>query len=505
MISIILPNGSKIYQKQLGDYSNSKIKYNFKFNSIPKAGIMQEIRKYFKAKHYHQNKARFKNLSKISFNYTLLKYISGFISADMTIIAVGSHALSQKCPKNQHHVKHKPFYRQINLLDYIFGAQTYLKEVNTKFIDRFRPVPAVEFEDFCLEANLKEDWIYFQEVLAFQGQFRHLLLLNSFAYWDNVEMELRKEGFHPKGFSVKELVKWDLLRHSSNIRFTTTFNDLFRSMNKNGLMGVFNNPENVPEPYHFSHYYKYLKPEHFQTFFLQLIEECIQYGIIIPRLALGDGVFISSWAGNFTKDKNGNPTDPDASITLHDKKFYGKGFTTIAYYAWCGTRWLPVYYKTFTGSVSETKVYREVVDEFLATLNYDWKAISYDKAGHSIDNRKFNHDHNIISVIPAKKNITYDVLIDVGKDRYFCESDIPFGMSINKLGRLFDHRSQEESGFSALGPTYNMKEMNRMGLDAASIQMAKYFILQLLHALTAYKVNRSDLIMSSKAFTLVNL
>ncbi len=504
MISIILPNGSKTYQKQLDDYSNSMINYYFKFKNYPKPGIMQEIRKYFKAKHYHQNKARNNNLSKISFNYTLLKYITGFISADMTIVAVKSRVLSQKNPKNQHQDKHKPFYKQIDLLEYIFGAQTYLKEVNTKFIDRFRPVPAVQFEDFCSEAISKEDWIYFQEVLAFQGEFKHLLLLNSFTYWDDVEAELRKNGFHPKGFSVQELIKWDLLRHSSNMRFTTVFNDLFRSIDKTGLIDVFNNPNKVPDPYHFSHYYKYLKPKHFHNFFLQLVEECIQYGIIIPGIALGDGIFTSSWAGNFTKDKNGNPTDPEASITVHDKKFYGKGFTTIAYYAWCGSRWLPVYYKTYTGSVNETKIYTEVVDELLKVLPYNWNVISYDKAGHSIKNRKFNHDHHLISVIPAKKNITYDVLIDVGKRRFFCESDIPFGMSVNKLGRLFDHRAQEEAGFSALGPIFNMKAMNRMGLDAASIHITKYFIIQLLHALTAYKVNRPDLIMSSKAFTLVS-
>jgi len=50
-----------------------------------------------------------------------------------------------------------------------------------------------------------------------------------------------------------------------------------------------------------------------------------------------------------------------------------------------------------------------------------------------------------------------------------------------------------------------MKEMSRMGLEAASIHMLKYFIILLLHALTAYKVNRSDLVMSSKAFTMIAL
>jgi len=499
-----MPNGKKIFQKQLVICSNYKNRYHFKFNGYPKGGIMHEIRKYFKAKHYYQNKARYSPPSSLTFNCTLLKYLPDINHTDITTIALNSRALSQKSLKKQKHIEPKQSYRQNNLVDFIFSNQTHLEKVNSKFIDRFMPVPSVQKEDFCMGPQLEDDWIYFQEVPNFKGQFRHLLLLNSFAYWDDVEAELRKNRFHPKGFSVQELVKWDLLRHSSNMRFTTVFNDLFRSIDTAGLIGVLNYPNKIPEAYHFSHYYKYLKPKHFQTFFLKLVEECIQYGIILPGIALGDGIFTSSWAGNFTKDKKGNPTDPEASITVHDKKFYGKGFTTIAYYAWCGTRWLPVYYKTYSGSTNETKVYTEVVDELLTALPFEWKVISYDKAGHSIENRKFNRDHHLIGVIPARKNITYDVLIDVGKGRLFCESDIPFGMSVNKLGRLYDHRAQEEAGFSALGPTYNMKAMNRMGLDAASIHIVKYFIIQLLHALTAYKVNRPDLIMSSKAFTLVN-
>jgi len=499
-----MPDGKKIFQTQLKYSSNYKKEYKFKFHDYPKEGIMHEIRKYFKAKHYYQNKARNNIPISPSSNYTLLKYLPNKKTTDITTIAMSSLAISPKSPKRQKYIKPKQIYRQRNLLDSIFSNQIHLKTVNSKFIDRFKPIPSVEKEDFCSSSQLDEDWIYFQELPNYKGQFRHLILLNSFNYWDDIEAEIRNNGFHPKGFSVKELVKWDLLQHSSNMRFTTVFSDIFRSIDTSGLIDVFDNPNNIPEPHHYSHYYHYLKAKHFQTFFLQLVEECIRYGIIIPTIALGDGVFTSSWAGNFTKDKYGNPTDPEASITVHDRKFYGKGFTTIAYYAWCGKRWLPIYYKTYTGSVSETKVYPEVVDELISTLPYRWKVISYDKAGHSIENRKFNQDHDLIGVIPAKKNIVYDVLIDAGKGRLFCESDIPFGMSINKLGRLFDHRAQEEAGFSALGPTYNMKAMNRMGLEAASINIAKYFIIQLLHALTAYKVNRPDLIMSSKAFTLVN-
>jgi hypothetical protein len=111
----------------------------------------------------------------------------------------------------------------------------------------------------------------------------------------------------------------------------------------------------------------------------------------------------------------------------------------------------------------------------------------------------------LISVIPSRKNIKYDTLIEIGKGRYFLESYIPKGMESAKYGRLYDHRSQNEAGFSALNNNYNMKAMNKMGMEAAAIHMFKYFILALLHALTAYKVNRQDLIMKSMAFTQISI
>jgi len=63
-----MPDGKKIFQTQLKYSSNYKKEYKFKFHDYPKEGIMHEIRKYFKAKHYYQNKARnnFENTSRQS-------------------------------------------------------------------------------------------------------------------------------------------------------------------------------------------------------------------------------------------------------------------------------------------------------------------------------------------------------------------------------------------------------------------------------------------------------
>lgn len=505
MFKIILPGGRVQWQMQLDDYLGStRTTYTFKYAALPRGGVATAIESYFRARCHARKRRHARPAPPARPAGTLLAYLPKHVGKKLEFTSPRPEPGRPRSrgPPARRHARQGV---QQTLPDLLFSRRTYLKEVNSRFIDRFPPVPAVRYEDFCAGSNLAEDWVYFQEVPEFDGCFRHLLLLNSFTYWDGVEADLRACGFHPKGFSVAEIVKWDLLRHSTGIDTYARFHDVARAWDKTALEGAFERPGRVPEPHHFSHYYKYLAPDHFRAFFLQLVEECVQHGIIVPRIALGDGLFFRTWAGNFTRDKAGRPTDPEASLTRHDRKFYGKGFTTIFIFAWCGARWLPVYCKTYTGSVSENRVFREVFAEFLAVLPHEWTVAAYDRGADSAPNRGFLRGRDLIDVIPARKNITYDVLVEIGPGRYFCESSIPHGMGANKFGRLYDHRAQVEAGFSPFKGVFNMKEMNRVGLAAASTHALKYAILLLLHALTAFKVNRADLLMSAKAFTRVAL
>ena len=83
MITIILPNKKKIYQKQLESCSNYKIRYQFKYFEYPKGGILSTIQHYFKRRHNHQKKACNRAVFGPLFNYTLLKYFPDLISADI--------------------------------------------------------------------------------------------------------------------------------------------------------------------------------------------------------------------------------------------------------------------------------------------------------------------------------------------------------------------------------------------------------------------------------------
>ena len=377
----------------------------------------------------------------------------------------------------------------------------YLNTYPYMHIDRFYSVSSVLQDEFCSSPLLRDEWKYYQEIEAFTGLFQHMIALNSFKYWDEVEKEVRAKGFHPKGFSIVEFVKWEFLRHSLGIENYSKAERIFRQFNPELLKGAFEKPNRIPAPYHASHYYKWLTPTHFHTFFLRLVEDCVKYKIIVPRIVVADGLIFRTWAGNFTLDRWAKPTDPQATRTVHNKKYLGKCYNAIVFYAWCGNRWLPVDVRVITGSANENAVFHPLVEDFLKESPFKWDVFLYDSGACSAENRQFLKSEGMISGIVARKNIKREVILDVGHKRFCFADDIPDGMSLEHYKRLLNHRSQEEAGFSGFTTYNNMKRMNTTGQDAATIHVLKYMILQLLHALSAYKVNRPDLLMMYSAFS----
>jgi hypothetical protein len=141
------------------------------------------------------------------------------------------------------------------------------------------------------------------------------------------------------------------------------------------------------------------------------------------------------------------------------------------------------------------------VKKFIDESPFDWDVFLYDTGASSSDNRQFLKSEGIIPGITAKSNIKREVILDVGHKRFCFAEDIPDGMSLEQYKRLLNHRSQEEADFSGFTTYHDMKRMNSTGQDAATIHVLKFLILQLLHALSAYKVNRPDLLMMYSAFS----
>lgn len=496
MITVILHNRIVCRQKQIDDYLNGVQRQNYTIWRVRRVPIYPTIEVSFRRKtpKKHTHKRRLPKL----YQRSLARYLQTTrIIEEQTFIVERIGELNQYQPFSGD-IPQSPPEMSLKL------EGPYLTTFPFMHLGRFQSVQSVVQVDYCSSPLLTDSWQYYQEVDSFTGLFQDMIALNCFAYWDTVEAEIREKGFHPKGFTVVEFIKWEMLRHSTGITSYTDAQRIFQNYDPEKLKGAFEKPSHIPAPYHASHYYKWLTPVHFRTFFQKLVEDCIDLKIIIPRIAIADGLIFRTWAGNFTLDRWMKPTDPGASITVHNKKMLGKCYNAIIFYAWCGDRWLPVDLYTITGSANENSLFQPLVEKFLDTSPHKWTVLLYDTGACSAENREYLKNVGIISGITARSNIKKSVVLDLGNRKFCFADDIPDGMSLEQYKRLLNHRSQIEAGFSGFTTFHHMKQMNTMGRDAAEIHVLKYLILQLLHAIAAYKVNRPDLLMMYSAFSALN-
>lgn len=492
------PTGKIVYQTQLYHFINLSSDEAMKIKKVTR----KQINAFLQGKNISSHSARNRQKRTPTFiQYTL----DAFVQPIPHKRPVAYIKRGRKRPKAIYSLQTLALHQtpQHLALQLPFSKQTFLKFMKHQHIDRFKRVPTVTFNDYCSDKISHEEWINFQCVPEFNGIFKYLITLNDFGFWDDVEKQMFSNGFRRKGFTVREMIIWDLLRLSLGIPTFQEFTDKMRDYNLKDLQPLVS--LKIPVPSTFSYYFAHIPVKAYQDFFAKLVVECVNTKVIIPRILMGDGLFAHSWAGDFKKDRYGNATDQEASLRVHNRKYDGKGFVAIAFYAWCHDRWLPVHFHVFSGSKNECPIVRDLAYDFLKDSPWNWEVFLYDAGASSKDVRTVIKNAGLICAIPAKKNIKQEMIVELDNGKYFYEADFPDGMSLNKFGALFKHRAQVESAFSAFEGIYHQGRMNRMGLDAATIHFARYFILQLLHGLTAYKVNRPDLVMSAKAFTQVNL
>ena len=193
MIVVILPNGHVILLMHLGDFPKPRKTHTFKFQAVPQGGIVNYIRKCFRRKSRIKKGRNARQHEDPRPNHVIWDYSPRGPAPQLGTATVEPvlppqlvpHAAQAAAPTR------KPRYRQATLPDCATGKASLLKDVHTKFIDRFPPVPSTRCEDFCAGAGLVDEWKYYQEVPAYHGIFQHLVFLNSFSYWDVVEAELR--------------------------------------------------------------------------------------------------------------------------------------------------------------------------------------------------------------------------------------------------------------------------------------------------------------------------
>ncbi len=105
-----------------------------------------------------------------------------------------------------------------------------------------------------------------------------------------------------------------------------------------------------------------------------------------------------------------------------------------------------------------------------------------------------------VPVIRARKNLKIHPIKQLKKDFFFNTDFIPEGWSDELFLKVYSFRPMIEQGNSYNNTFYNAFRMNTRGREAAIRNRSLIYILELLKALTSYKLGRPDLIMVPTAF-----
>ncbi len=154
----------------------------------------------------------------------------------------------------------------------------------------------------------------------------------------------------------------------------------------------------------------------------------------------------------------------------------------------------------FAGNRNNILEFRETMAGFFQATMYEWEIVIADSGPYSLQNMKNIQHHGLIPVIRARKNLKTHPTKQLKKDFYFNTDFIPEGWSDELFLKIYSFRPMIEQGNSYNNTYYSAFRMNTRGIDAAIRNRSLIYILELLKALTAYKVGRPALIMKPTTF-----
>lgn len=387
-------------------------------------------------------------------------------------------------------------YKQLTLDDFI----EWIPTLKGKYLYRFPKVEIPQFEEYAQGIISKKEWDMHRYLSGFEGFFENIFELNDLTFFDELQLRLEAEGVYFKDLSVKDVYLYNLLRINLGFKDYSGIEKMSRLLIMPPLFSVTNNPDFIPTAADISFVMNKLPAEEVFRFFRLLVQECIDLGIIIPRILIWDGQFLRSNCNNNKNEEKKEYNDPDAGYCRHNGKKKGVGYDPGILYAYCRDRWFPIYFKMFPGNRSDYEAFRKTLDEFLSVDQEEWQLIISDTGPYSLENLTHVKYKNMLPVIRARSNIKNQPVEELKKGYYFNTDFIPPEWSEEYFLFIYSFRPMIEQGNSYNHTFYNAARMNTRGIDAAIKHQANIYILELLKALSAYKLGRPDLVMKPSAF-----
>jgi len=368
------------------------------------------------------------------------------------------------------------------------------------YIYRFPRVKIPRFENYGVHAISKKEWDMHRYLKGFNGFFENLFEFNDLSYFQELQDTLENDGVSFKNMFIEDVIAYELLRINLGFKNYKGIERMGRFMRYPPLFSITHDYEFFPNAADLSYVLTRIPSEAMFEFFQLLVKECVNYGIIVPRILIWDGQFIRSNCNNNKEKGSLVYNDPDAGYCRHNGIKKGVGYDPGILYAHCFNRWFPIYFKMFAANRNDILAFRETMTEFFQTTNYEWQIVIADSGPYSLQNMKNMQHQGVLPIIRARKHLKTHSIRELKKDFYFNTDFIPKEWSDELFLKIYSFRPMIEQGNSYNNTYYNAYRMNTRGMEAAVKLRSLIYILELLKALTAYKLGRPDLIMKPTAF-----
>ena len=385
---------------------------------------------------------------------------------------------------------------QKTILDFI----NWVPKKQAHYIYRFPRVKIPRFEEYGVYSISKMEWDMHRYLKGFDGFFENLFEFNDFTYFQDLQGTLEDEGVSFKNMFLEDVIAYELLRINLGFKNYKGIEKISKLMRYPPLVYITHDHEFFPNASDLSYVLTKIPSEALFEFFQLLVKECVDFGIIVPRILIWDSQFIRSNCNNNKAKKLSTYNDSEAGYCRHNGVKKGVGYDPGILYAHCFNRWFPIYFKMFAGNRADIRAFRETMDGFFQTTNYEWQIVIADSGPYALQNMKNMQHHGLVPIIRARKHLKTHPIRQSKKDFYFNTDFIPEGWSDDMFLKIYSFRPMIEQGNSYNNTYYNAFRMNTRGMDAAIRNRSLIYILELLKALTAYKSGRPDLIMKPTAF-----
>jgi len=376
----------------------------------------------------------------------------------------------------------------------------WIPTLKGQYLYRFPKVKIPRFEDHAKGVVSKKEWDMHRYLPDFNGFFENLFELNDLSFFDDLQERLEGKGVYFKGLSIRDVFSYNLLRINLGFKDYTGIEKMSRLLIWPPLFRVTSNPSFIPTAAEMSFVMNKVPARELFAYFRQLVRECMELGIIVPRILIWDGQFLRSNCNNNKNEDKGEYNDLDAGYCRHNGKKKGVGYDPGILYAYCGDRWFPIYFKMFPGNRSDQEAFKKTLRSFLGVTTEEWQLIISDSGSYALNILEEVRFRSMLPIIRARKNIKNQPVKELKKGYYFNTDFIPPEWSEEYFLFIYNFRPMIEQGNSYNHTYYNAARMNTRGREAAIKHVASIYILELLKALTAHKMGRPDLIMNPSAF-----